>query len=92
MSGVTRMNFQQIVQLTVGKDNEELILMTVLTQADFKGYSTATDNINMTMHAFKEIEHFPKFCIQQEIIGHKSRVFELNQCKCTKLIFEAQSK
>lgn len=30
--------------------------MTILTEADFKGYSSTTDNLNMTMHLQADID------------------------------------
>lgn len=36
--------------------------MTILTDIDFRGYSKATDNKDMTLHLLKDIDNFAKFC------------------------------
>lgn len=83
------MSFKQLVELSINKEKPDLTLITVLTEADFRGYSSEADNLNMSLYLFRDIESFPKFCKQQEFSLSSMRLFNFNLCKCLQLKFDA---
>lgn len=50
------MDLKQIVELSRSKEDSSLILMTVTTEANFKGYATLQDNIAMALHLVGNFE------------------------------------
>jgi hypothetical protein len=71
-----RMKYKQIIEFTTRQQKDKLVLMTILTDIDFKGYSyTAEDNKEMTLHLLKDINNFAKFCQEQYINGNHIKYF-----------------
>ena len=54
-SGCVKANFKQIIQITLGKENNKYGLLTIIMESDFKGYNTAEDNKSMSLILLKNI-------------------------------------
>ena len=53
---MTEMDFRQMVELAPQEgEKEQLVLVTMFLSADFKGYSSKKDNLNMSLHLIEGI-------------------------------------
>jgi hypothetical protein len=65
-SGVVRMKFSQVIEISKSKEDESMLLMSITTEADFKGYSSVSDNIAMSLHLLNNIPEFIKQAEKKE--------------------------
>lgn len=54
------MNFNQMIEICKSKEESNVVLMSIVTKADFKGYSSIADNIAMSIHLLSSITLFVK--------------------------------
>lgn len=67
MSTVRMKKFDQTIEICQRTEKDDKVLMTVLTTADFGGYCSKTDNLNMSLHLLNNINNFYNFLITQGI-------------------------
>lgn len=59
-----RMEWNQIVEI---RESEKKVLMTILSEFDFKGYSSLEDSQKMGLKLMKGLERFTKFLEMQAL-------------------------
>ena len=65
-------------------ETAKLVLMTVVTQAEFRGYASSSDNSEMLLHLLEDLKDFSKFChLQQDKQDKQPKLFEDLPCVCT---------
>lgn len=61
VGGVVGMSLRQVVQFTPSREDPSLLLVMVLTRANFRGYCSEADNKAMTLNLAEQIDHFCDF-------------------------------
>ena len=81
-SRLVEMEMRQLVELSPKQEGkEEMVLMQIYHWADFKGYSSTKDNLNMSLHLLNGLPTFQKHLSVQ---GQSSRpsLFTEKTCPC----------
>jgi hypothetical protein len=63
--------WNQTVEFCKRTNNDDKMLMTIITQADFGGYCSKNDNLNMSLHILMNMNDFYNFLFSQNI--HKQQ-------------------
>lgn len=81
MSTVKMKRFEQTVEIYQRPEKDDKILMTIVTVADFGGYCSKADNLNMSLQVLGNMQNFYNFLLTQAISkdyeGDKVPLFEL---------------
>ena len=75
-----RMSFRQIIQFLPNRDDPDLLLVVIYTEAKFKGYSTESDTSEMTLHFTEQIDKFLSFVYSDT--ETPSGYFSATVCPC----------
>ena len=55
------MSFRQTIGFLPNRDDPDLLLVVILTEAKFRGYSKDSDTLDMTLHFTEQIDKFLSF-------------------------------
>ncbi len=82
MSTVRMKKFDQTVEMCQRSEKDDKVLMTIVTCADFGGYCSKSDNVNMSLHVLNNVQNFYNFLLSQAIAQDKDSgklpLFEIN--------------
>ena len=65
MSTVRMKKFDQTVEMCQRSEKDDKVLMTIITNADFGGYCSKADNLNMSLHILNNVQNFYNFLFSQ---------------------------
>lgn len=60
------MKLKQIVQIAKNPEDQNVLLITVTSDYDFKGYATLIDNIAMTKHLMESVTNYVNYAQKTE--------------------------
>lgn len=72
------MKFNQVIEISKNVEDKSMLLMSIITQADFKGYCSVADNTAMSLHILTNISEFVK-CAEK---AQPRLIFDDSVCPC----------
>lgn len=72
------MKFNQVIEISKNVEDKTMLLMSIITYADFKGYCSVADNTAMSLHLLTNISEFVK-CAEK---AQPRLIFDDSVCPC----------
>lgn len=75
------MCLNQIIEVCKNPNNYDEIVLSIITEADHRGYCSLEDSKNMTLKILNSLEFFSQFVRSQQITERSQRYFNFTKWK-----------